>query len=200
MVEMNCPHCSELIVLPSSEPGRYECPYCDKIFKVAKKQTKPQSIEIKQSLHQTNPANITIPNSTMAWHNSKLVVFTILGAYLVIQGIILFFDGFFWFDYNPIGAVFFFCGLYLLIPLIFVKQNIEDMEAEMEVNALSTSSKKFKVSNPKKTAVKGILGTSIAVSTVALIIMTILVILFFVVVVGIFSGAFLEILIGIFDT
>ena len=56
------------------------------------------------------------------------------------------------------------------------------------------------MSNPKKTAVKGILGTSIAVSTVALIIMTILVVLFFVVMVGIFSGAFLEILIGIFDT
>ena len=84
--------------------------------------------------------------------------------------------------------------------VMFAKQNIEDMEAEMEVNALSASSKKFKVSNPKKTAVKGILGTSIAVSTVALIIMTILVVLFFVVMVGIFSGAFLEILIGIFDT
>ena len=198
MVEMNCPHCSEVIVLPSSEPGSYECPYCDKIFKVAKKQTKPQSIEMKQNLPQTNPANITIPNSTMAWHNSKLVVFTILGAYLVIQGIILFFDGFFWFDYNPIGAVFFFCGVYLLIPLIFAKQNIEDMEAEMEINALSPSSKKFKVNNRKKTAVKGILGTSIAVSTVVSIIVIFLVVVFFVVIMALLAGASLDILSQIF--
>ena len=68
----------------------------------------------------------------------------------------------------------------------------------MEVNALSASSKKFKVTNPKKTAVKGILGTSIAVSTVALIIMTVLVVLFFVVIMALLAGASLDILSQIF--
>tara|TARA_B100001778_G_C18464203_1_gene572630 strand:- start:86 stop:715 length:630 start_codon:yes stop_codon:yes gene_type:complete len=206
MARITCPHCSEKINLATTNAGRYQCPYCDKFFNIAKKQTnslakkriKPQSVEIKQGLPSTDPSMIEIPDSAMAWHNSKLVVFTILGLYLVIQGIILFFEGFFWFDYNPIGAIFFFCGVYLLIPLMFAKQNIEDMKLEMETNALSPSSRKFKVTNSKKTAIKGILGTSIAVSTVVMIIMTILVVLFFVVVIGLFSGVFLEILLEIF--
>ena len=206
MARITCPHCSEKINLATTNAGRYQCPYCDKFFNIAKKQTnslakkqtKPQSVEIKQGQPSTNPSKIEIPNSAMAWHNSKLVVSTLLGAYLVIQGIILFFDGFYWFDYNPVGAIFFFCGIYLLIPLLFVKQNIEDMKIEMEANALIPSSRQFKVTNRKKTAVKGILGTSIVASTVVLIIMTILVVLFFIVVIGIFSGGFLEIFIEIF--
>ncbi len=46
--------------------------------------------------------------------------------------------------------------------------------------------------------VKGILGTSIAVSTVALIIMTILVVLLFVVIMALLAGASLDILSQIF--
>tara|TARA_B100000945_G_scaffold51787_1_gene37383 strand:- start:6147 stop:6701 length:555 start_codon:yes stop_codon:yes gene_type:complete len=169
MVEMNCPHCSEVIVLPSSEPGSYECPYCDKIFKIGNKQT-------SQNNSITNRENL---------QKIKLTILTPLGIFFAIYGITLFFEDFFFFDYNPFGLVFFFCGLYLLIPLLFAKQDREAIEIENQAQSMLQTSKNIRVTNPGKSVVKGVLGTSIVVSSVVSIIIAIIAIVLVIVIIAI---------------
>lgn len=173
MVETNCPHCTEAIVLPSSEPGSYECPYCDKMFKIGNIQTiQNNSVANRENLQKI-----------------KLTLFTPLGIFFTIYGIILFFEEFFFFDYNPFGLIFFFCGLYLLIPLLFVKQDREAIEFENQAKTLLQTSANIRVTNPEKSIVKGLLGTSIVVSIVVSIIAIALIIVVFVMIYAFLVGS-----------
>ena len=157
--------------MAKTPPGRHQCPFCKDFFNIATKEKSAQIIE------QTERSN-QIQNVKVAFLSSLGVVFVIFGIYV-----------FFFEDIPVLGLVPFFCGLYLLIPLMFYKQDKQNRELEIQLNSTGDFDKKIRVKNTSKSIVKGLLGTGVLVSIIiSLIVIVLMLILVFMVVAIILSG------------
>ena len=157
--------------MAKTPPGRHQCPFCKDFFNIATKEKSAQIIE------QTERSN-QIQNVKVAFLSSFGVVFVIFGIYV-----------FFFEDIPVLGLVPFFCGLYLLIPLMFYKQDKQNRELEIQLNSTGDFDKKIRVKNTSKSIVKGLLGTGVLVSIIiSLIVIVLMLMLVFMVVTIILSG------------
>jgi len=151
--------------MAKTPPGRHQCPFCKDFFNIATKEKSAQIID------QTERGN-QIQNIKVAFLSSFGVVFVIYGIYV------------FFFEVFPIfGLVPFFCGLYLLIPLMFYKQDKQNRELEIQLNSTGDFDKRIRVKNTSKSIVKGLLGTaawiSIIISVIVIVVMLIFVFMMF---------------------
>ena len=147
--------------MAKTPPGRHQCPFCKDFFNIATKEKSAQIIDKTERGNQ-------IQNVKVAFLSSFGVVFVIFGIYV-----------FFFEDIPIFGLVPFFCGLYLLIPLMFYKQDKLDRELEIQLNASGDFDKRIRVKNTSKSIVKGLLGTaawiSIIISLIVIIVVTYLI-------------------------
>ena len=151
--------------MAKTPPGRHQCPFCKDFFNIATKEKSAQIIDKTERGNQ-------IQNVKVAFLSSFGVVFVIFGIYV------------FFFETFPIfGLVPFFCGLYLLIPLMFYKQDKQNRELEIQLNSTGDFDKKIRVKNTSKSIVKGLLGTaawiSIIIAIITIIVMVIFLTMFF---------------------
>ena len=151
--------------MAKTPPGRHQCPFCKDFFNIATKEKSAQIIDKTERGNQ-------IQNVKVAFLSSFGVVFVIYGIYV------------FFFEVFPLfGLVPFFCGLYLLIPLMFYKQDKQNRELEIQLNATGDFDKKIRVKNTSKSIVKGLLGTaawiSIIIAIITIILLSILFFMFF---------------------
>ena len=157
--------------MAKTPPGRHQCPFCKDFFNIATKEKSAQIIDKTERGNQ-------IQNVKVAFLSSLGVVFVIFGIYV-----------FFFEDIPVLGLVPFFCGLYLLIPLMFYKQDKQNRELEIQLNSTGDFDKKIRVKNTSKSIVKGLLGTGVLVSIIiSLIVIVLMLILVFMVVAIILSG------------
>ena len=147
--------------MAKTPPGRHQCPFCKDFFNIATKEKSAQIIDKTERGNQ-------IQNVKVAFLSSFGVVFVIFGIYV-----------FFFEDIPIFGLVPFFCGLYLLIPLMFYKQDKLDRELEIQLNASGDFDKRIRVKNTSKSIVKGLLGTAAWISIIIAIITIILLSIFF---------------------
>lgn len=147
--------------MAKTPPGRHQCPFCKDFFNLATKEKSAQIIDQTERGDQ-------VQNIKVAFLSSFGIVFVIFGIYV------------FFFEVFPIfGLVPFFCGLYLLIPLMFYKQDKQNRELEIQLNASGDFDKRIRVKNTSKSIVKGLLGTaawiSIIISLIVIIVVTLLI-------------------------
>ena len=147
--------------MAKTPPGRHQCPFCKDFFNIATKEKSAQIIDKTERGNQ-------IQNVKVAFLSSFGVVFVIYGIYV------------FFFEVFPLfGLVPFFCGLYLLIPLMFYKQDKQNRELEIQLNASGDFDKRIRVKNTSKSIVKGLLGAaawiSIIISLIVIIVVTLLI-------------------------
>ena len=156
--------------MAKTPPGRHQCPFCKDFFNIA---TKEKSAKIIDRTERGNQ----IQNIKVAFLSSFGVVFVIFGIYV------------FFFESFPIfGLVPFFCGLYLLIPLMFYKQDKQNRELEIQLNASGDFDKRIRVKNTSKSIVKGLLGTAAWISIIIAIIAIIMVVMMLTMLIGLFSS------------
>ena len=168
MAKITCPHCSEVINLASTMPGRYQCPHCNEFFKIAKKQPKPQSLEIRTNTIQTpqitqtaqfNPDDVVLPKSTMFWHNAKLVVLTPIGLWFIILGIVRLIEdasGFGLF----LGIIPILFGTLLMLPAFYNSKDLKNKKTEYMLKATNQILPGQKISSPSKSVLRQILADS----------------------------------------
>ena len=151
--------------MAKTPPGRHQCPFCKDFFNIATKEKSAQIIDQTERGDQ-------VQNIKVAFLSSFGVVFVIFGIYV-----------FFFEDIPIFGLVPFFCGLYLLIPLMFYKQDKQNRELEIQLNASGDFDKRIRVKNTSKSIVKGLLGTaawiSIIISVIVIVVMLIFVFMLF---------------------
>jgi len=156
--------------MAKTPPGRHQCPFCKDFFNIATKEKSAQIIE------QTERGN-QVQNIKVAFLSSFGIIFVIYGIYV------------FFFESFPIfGLVPFFCGLYLLIPLMFYKQDKQDRELEIQLNSTGDFDKKIRVKNTSKSVVKGLLGTAAWISIIIAIIAIIVMVIFLTMFIGLISS------------
>tara|TARA_Y100000766_G_scaffold270255_1_gene267986 strand:+ start:954 stop:1445 length:492 start_codon:yes stop_codon:yes gene_type:complete len=156
--------------MAKTPPGRHQCPFCKDFFNIA---TKEKSAKIIDRTERGNQ----IQNIKVAFLSSFGVVFVIFGIYV------------FFFESFPIfGLVPFFCGLYLLIPLMFYKQDKQNRELEIQLNASGDFDKRIRVKNTSKSIVKGLLGTAAWISIIIAIIAIIMIVMMLTMLIGLFSS------------
>ena len=156
--------------MAKTPPGRHQCPFCKEFFNIATKEKSTQIIE------QTERGN-QVQNIKVAFLSSFGVVFVISGIYV------------FFFESFPIfGLVPFFCGLYLLIPLMFYKQDKQNRELEIQLNASGDFDKRIRVKNTSKSIVKGLIGTAAWISIIIAIIAIIMIVMMLTMLIGLFSS------------
>lgn len=146
--------------MAKTPPGKYQCPFCKDFFNIATKEKSAQIIE------QTERSN-QIQNVKVAFLSSFGIVFVIFGIYV-----------FFFEDIPAFGLVPFFCGLYLLIPLMFYKQDKRNRELEIQLNSTGDHDKKIRVKNTSKSIVKGLLGTGVLISIIISLIVIVVTLIF----------------------
>ena len=151
--------------MAKTPPGRHQCPFCKDFFNIATKEKSAQIIDQTERGDQ-------VQNIKVAFLSSFGIVFVIFGIYV-----------FFFEDFPIFGLVPFFCGLYLLIPLMFYKQDKQYRELEIQLNASGDFDKRIRVKNTSKSIVKGLLGTaawiSIIISVIVIVVMLIFVFMLF---------------------
>ena len=147
--------------MAKTPPGRHQCPFCKDFFNIATKEKSAQIIDKTERGNQ-------IQNVKVAFLSSFGMIFVIYGIYV------------YFFETFPIfGLVPFFCGLYLLIPLMFYKQDKQNRELEIQLNSTGDFDKRIRVKNTSKSIVKGLLGTAAWISIIIAIITIILLSIFF---------------------
>jgi hypothetical protein len=146
-------------------PGRYQCPHCNEFFKIAKKQPKPQSLEIRTNTVQTpqvaqttqfNPHDVVLPKSTMFWHTAKLVILTPIGFWFIIVGlgIIRFDDSGFGTFLGIIPILF---GTLLMLPAFYNSKDLKNKKTEYMLKATNQILPGQKISSPSKSVLRQIL-------------------------------------------
>ena len=156
--------------MAKTPPGRHQCSFCKEFFNIA---TKEKSAQI---INRTERGN-QVQNIKVAFLSSFGIIFVISGIYV------------FFFEEIPIfGLVPFFCGLYLLIPLMFYKQDKQDRELEIQLNSTGDFDKKIRVKNTSKSIVKGFLGTAAWVSIIIAIITIIMIVIMLTMMFGVITS------------
>ena len=175
MAKITCPHCSEVINLARTMPGRYQCPHCNEFFKIAKKQPKPQSLEIRTNTIQTpqitqtaqfNPDDVVLPKSTIFWHNAKLVVLTPIGLWFIILGIVRFDDSGFGTFLGIIPILF---GTLLMLPAFYNSKDLKNKKTEYMLKATNQILPGQKISSPSKSVLRQVLLILLALMIIGII-------------------------------
>ena len=177
MAKITCPHCSEVINLASTMPGRYQCPHCNEFFKIAKKQPKPQSLEIRtntirtQQITQTaqfNPDDVVLPKSTIFWHNAKLVVLTPIGLWFIILGILRLIE-----DASGIGLFLsiipILFGALFMLPAFYNSKDLKNKKTEYMLKSTSQILPGQTISSPSKSVSRQILLILLVLMIVGLV-------------------------------
>ena len=180
-------------------PGRYQCPHCNEFFKIAKKQPKPQSLEIRTNTIQTpqiaqtmqfNPDDVVLPKSTMFWHTAKLVVLTPIGLWFIILGIIRLIEdasgiGFF---LSIIPILF---GTLFMLPAFYNSKDIKNKKTEYVLKTTNQILPGQSLTNPSKSLLSKILVTLVILGVVGLLIYVIIILLGYLLII-LAIGSFLE--------
>ena len=177
MAKITCPHCSEVINLASTMPGRYQCPHCNEFFKIAKKQPKPQSLEIRTNTIQTpqitqtaqfNPDDVVLPKSTIFWHNAKLVVLTPIGLWFIILGIVRLIE-----DASGIGLFLsiipILFGTLFMLPAFYNSKDLKNKKTEYMLKSTSQILPGQTISSPSKSVSRQILLILLVLMIVGLV-------------------------------
>ena len=184
MAKITCPHCSGKINLATTMPGRYQCPHCNEFFKIAKKQPKPQSLEIRTNAMQTphnmqtpqyNLDDVVLPKSTMFWHTAKLVILTPIGFWFIIvgfSGLVKDSSGFGFFGIIPILF-----GTLLMLPAFFNSKDIKNKKTEYMLKATNQILPGQTINNPSKSLLSKILVTLVIMAIIGLLIYVIIIII-----------------------
>ena len=159
MAKITCPHCKEVIELAKTPPGRYQCPFCKKLFNIAHK-GKSDEIVIPRKKVKQNPdfkeldfnVKVTTPFG---------IGFVSWGGYLAITGDEL--------DL-AIGVILVLFGLLCLTPLMFYNQDKRNKELESKLNSMNDSDEKIRIENTTKSTVRKVLVTSIGIGMIITII------------------------------
>ena len=177
MAKITCPHCSGKINLATSMPGRYQCPHCSEFFKIAKKQPKPQSLEIRTNTVQTpqvaqtaqfNPDNVVLPKSTMFWHTAKLVILTPIGFWFIIVGfvrLVEYSSGFGFFQ----GIIPILFGTLLMLPAFYNSKDLKNKKTEYMLKATNQILPGQKISSPSKSVLRQVLLILLALMIIGII-------------------------------
>ena len=199
MAKITCPHCSGKINLATTMPGRYQCPHCNEFFKIAKKQPKPQSLEIRTNTIQTpqiaqttqfNPDDVVLPKSTMFWHTAKLVVLTPIGLWFVIQGIIRLIE-----DASGIGLslsiIPILLGTLFMLPAFYNSKDLKNKKTEYVLKTTNQILPGQSLTNPSKSLLRQILVTLVILGVVGLLIYVIIILIGYLLII-LAIGNFLE--------
>ena len=174
MVTTPCPHCNQKIEFDATMPGTYECPYCDKQFRLGKRK-KPNPIS-----NNTKPKKVVQQAKRSLGENIAFGLPFSLGAIFMIISIIILLSGLFGGDKD---ILFFFIlpfliGSYFLLYSYKITSNPggdKNATGNQTANVLM-GGEEFTVQlqyNNNETAVDGllkVLGAGIVVSLVLTII------------------------------
>jgi len=158
-------------------PGRYQCPHCNEFFKIAKKQPKPQSLEIRTNTIQTpqitqtaqfNPDDVVLPKSTIFWHNAKLVVLTPIGLWFIILGIIRLIE-----DASGVGLFLsiipILFGTLFMLPAFYNSKDLKNKKTEYMLKATNQILPGQKISSPSKSVLRQVLLILLALMIIGII-------------------------------
>ena len=186
MARITCPHCSEKINLATTNAGRYQCPYCDKFFNIAKKQTKPKSVEIRTNSMQTpnnmqtpefNPDDVVLPKSTMFWHNTKLVILTPPGFFFFVYGLINVIQGYGDGFRILLGLIILLLGSLLMIPAFYNSRDVKNKKTEYMLKATNQIMPGQTITNPSRSLLSKILVTLFIMAIIGLLIYVIIILI-----------------------
>lgn len=180
-------------------PGRYQCPHCNEFFKIAKKQPKPQSLEIRTNTIQTpqiaqttqfNPDDVVLPKSTMFWHTAKLVVLTPIGLWFIILGIIRLIE-----DASGIGIslsiIPILLGTLFMLPAFYNSKDLKNKKTEYVLKTTNQILPGQSLTNPSKSLLRQILVTLVILGVVGLLIYVIIILIGYLLII-LAIGNFLE--------
>ena len=177
MAKITCPHCSGKINLATTMPGRYQCPHCNEFFKIAKKQPKPQSLEIKTNTIQTpqiaqttqfNPDDVVLPKSTMFLHTAKLVVLTPIGFWFIIVGFVSLVEDSSGFGFFR-GIIPILIGTLFMLPAFYNSKDIKNKKTEYVLKATNQILPGQKISSPSKSLLKQVLVTLLVLMIIGIL-------------------------------
>ena len=177
MARICCPHCSEGIDLATTAPGRYQCPYCDEFFKISKKQSKPESVEIRTNTTQINIEDVVLPRTTMFWHNAKLVILTPPGFMLFVVGLFRWTRG----DGGEFGGIFGIAfvsfGVLLMLPAFFNSWDLKNKKRKYVLKKANHILHDQNLASPPKSTLVKVLLALILLTIIGLAIYAVVMIL-----------------------